>query len=546
MPAPPTDPGAPWLWDFLAGEAGELARVGFRRLQLPPAGKAEGGAGPGCDGYGLYDPRDLGSKPQQGSTPTRYGTADALKRLVAVAQSNGLSVDLDIVLHQLIGGDRGNYRYLGADGRTRNGRRPMHPGCFRETAGGAGTQPQDDVPAPTDDFAFGDEKVYQHCDPAGYTTADALEYGDWLFETTGADGGRIDDVKGLWVPFVAAFMNHGAMAGKTFCAEYFDGNPAPLSRWVTGPPISGRTGVQDFPLHFAIQSACNGLNAASLDGAGYAAWNSELAWGFVDNPDTDTSPGQQVVSSKMLGYAFLLTIPCRTALVYGKDYFPGSVWPGAYGLKPLLDNLIYIHETFAYGKMLTRWVDAKVIVVERDGDGGAVGGSAGLLTGLNFDTANARTVTCATSFGAGVHLHDFTGHHGDIWTNGRGEASFTIPANTDANGRSYVCFSRAGADRPVRIARRRTVQTIFGAEDLDVAPVSAAHALVAGRIFVEGGSVVRFSTSSPIRVALLDGDAVVEGNAPSATGWYGVRVSTGSTVAIPFEVRVDYQAPASV
>src|SRR5579862_8657419 len=112
VPAPSTEPGKPWLWDFLAAEAENLAKVGFDRIQLPPASKAQGGAGPGCDGYGLYDPRDLGTKNQQGSIPTRYGTAESLRRLVAVAHRWGLAVDLDVVLHQLIGGQNAQYRYL--------------------------------------------------------------------------------------------------------------------------------------------------------------------------------------------------------------------------------------------------------------------------------------------------------------------------------------------------------------------------------------------------------------------------------------------------
>ena len=60
VPAPSTNPGAPWLWDFIAGEAAALRRAGFSAIQLPPASKAQGGAGAGCDGYGVFDPRDLG------------------------------------------------------------------------------------------------------------------------------------------------------------------------------------------------------------------------------------------------------------------------------------------------------------------------------------------------------------------------------------------------------------------------------------------------------------------------------------------------------
>ena len=117
VPAPSTVPGAPWLWDFLASDALALRQAGFSALQLPPAAKAQGGAGDGCDGYGVFDPRDIGSKPQQGSTPTRYGSAKSLRRLIACSHAVGMDVYLDVVLHQLSGenGGPGVFNYLGAD-----------------------------------------------------------------------------------------------------------------------------------------------------------------------------------------------------------------------------------------------------------------------------------------------------------------------------------------------------------------------------------------------------------------------------------------------
>jgi alpha-amylase len=541
VPAPSTDPGKPWLWDLLASEAENLASVGFDRIQLPPASKAQGGDGAGCDGYGIYDPRDLGTKNQQWSIPTRYGTADSLRRLVAVAHRCGLAIDLDIVLHQLIGGENATYRYLGADGKSMNGRGTMHPGCFVRTPGG-GTQPRDDVPVPADDFAFGDEKVYQHSNPARYTIEDALEYGDWLFRTSGADGGRIDDVKGLWAPFVAEFMGHGSMASKPFYGEYFDGNPASLNWWATSAPINGRCAVADFTMHFAIENACNNRTAPTLNGATYAQWNSGLSYGFVDNPDTDTSPGEQVIGSKMLGYAYLLTVNCRQALIYGKDYFPGSVWPGARGLKPLIDNLVYINRTFAYGGQTTRWVDGSVIVIERDGNGGPVGNSPGLLTALNFDTYNIRRITCATGFGSNVQLHDYTGRHPDIWTDWQGNATFTIPANAYGSGQSYLCFSRAFSDKPIASTSQRTTQVLFGAPDLDIPPASPGPLKSIARIWVEKNTTVTFAANNKIEAALLEGAMQVPGNKPAKTGWYEIGVSSRSASTVAFELSVTYAA----
>jgi alpha-amylase len=308
--------------------------------------------------------------------------------------------------------------------------------------------------------------------------------------------------------------------------------------------MNGRCGVEDFNMHFAIQDACNNLNAPALNGAGYSEWNSGLSYGFVENPDTDTSPGEQVISSKMLGYAFLLTVNCRQALIYGKDYFGEDVWPGAYGLKPLIDNLIYINRTFAYGGQVTRWVDGSVIVIERDGNGGPVGTSPGLLTAMNFDTYNIREITCATSFGANVQLHDYTGRHSDIWTDWQGNATFWIPPNAYTGGESYLCFSRAFSDKPIAQEPRRTTQEFFGSPDLDIPPASPGEFKPIARVFVDGNTSVVFSTHNNIESALLDGTIEVPGNKPAKTGWYSIGVKTAAAAPVAFDLSVNYYAGA--
>jgi alpha-amylase len=479
--APNSTPPAPWLWDLLASWAPRLRDVGFTALQLPPASKAQGGSGAGCDGYGVFDLRDLGSKPQQGSTPTRYGTVESLRRLIGSAHAVGIDVYLDVVLHQLSGenGGPGVFRYLGADQKTLNGRGPMQSACFRGVP--PANRPDDDVPAPSDDFEFGREKVYQNCQPAGYTTRDAIDFGDWLFRTTDADGMRFDDTKGTWASFVSEFMRSRAMASKFAYSEFFDGNPDFLNGWATQPPLSSRSLVEDFTLHWAIQGACNNGNAALLDRAGFIARNPFMACTFVDNPDTDTSDGEAVVSAKLLGYAFLLTAE-GYPLVYGKDYFGGDVWPGAYGLKPWIDNLVWIHETLAAGSTVTRYVDNSVIVLNRTG-------GPGLLTGLNFDTYNRRQITCETSFGAHTWLHDYTGHHPDIWTDDEGRATFTLPPNAYQNGQSYLCFSRGGIGGAIQVHGRSTTQVFVGADDLDIPALRNPSRLV-GRIWCREGTQI--------------------------------------------------------
>jgi len=66
----------------------------------------------------------------------------------------GGSTSIDVALHQLIGGDNGVYRCLGANGTAVTGRFPKNPGCFR---GPRPLRPED--PLPADDFRVGDELV---------------------------------------------------------------------------------------------------------------------------------------------------------------------------------------------------------------------------------------------------------------------------------------------------------------------------------------------------------------------------------------------------
>ena len=310
----------------------------------------------------------------------------------------------------------------------------------------------------------------------------------------------------------------------------------------------------------SLQSACDGGNARVLDGAGYTSWRPDLTCTFVDNPDTDTSPGQQVISNKLLAYAFLLSIE-GYPFVYGKDYFPPSVWPGAYGLKPWIDNLVWIHEHLANGPTSGRFLDDKVIVLNRTG-------APGLLTALNFDTMNARTINCQTAFGANVHLHDYTGHHDDIWTDGSGVARFTIPSNALSKGQSYLCFSRAGLNLASIRHPRHTTQTIFGAVDLDTGPASNAETETS-RIWVEQGSKIALRVSldrhgvpadGSLKVTVTDAhehsvvEAVCSGDHASAEGTAGAAGEHHIRVAgrqLPehgaaFSIDVTYLAPQIV
>jgi alpha-amylase len=480
MPAPIDEhtPHAPWWWDHLASQAADFRRCGFTAVLLPPVCKTASGAAPDADGYGLYDNYDIGSKQQVYALETRFGDHERLRRLIGILHACGLDVYGDVVMHQYDGGDNGTYRYLGADGRTLNGRFPKHPSCF---VGNPPRVPVDPVANPEGNFGFGDMVSYINSTPKGYMLGGAIDAADWLTRTLDLEGYRIDDVKGMAVQAVRQLLDSKSMAGRFAVGEYFDGNADALNWWVWNSGMQGRCQVFDFTLHWTIQAMCNNNSSwwmGGLQGAGYVARDPMHAVTFVDNPDTDLSYGENVIWNKLLGYALILTAEGYPA-VYYKDY---STDAGCYALKPFIDNLIWIHENLAFGTTLTRWGnDPQVYVYERQG-------YPGLLVALNNDQWSSATRTVQTSFGANVQLHEYTGKHAEVWTDGEGRATFTIPRNDD--GQSYLCFSRTGYSQAFELDERTTTQSLFGAADLDTGPAENAREVRAGRIWCRAGGAV--------------------------------------------------------
>ena len=302
--------------------------------------KTASGAAPDADGYGLYDNYDIGSKNQVFNVPTRFGDHERLRRMIAIMHACGLDVYGDMVMHQYDGGNNGTYKYLGADRKTLDGRFPKQP----HVLSGARRACRRIRKSPGQ-FRFRRMAAYINSKPKDNVNG-AIDAADWLTRTLDLQGYRIDDVKGMAVPAVRKVLDSKSMAGRFAVGEYFDGNPSSLHWWVRNSGMGGRCKVFDFTLHWAIQAMCNNNSSwwmGGAAGAGDIAVDPMNAVTFVDNPDTDLSHGENVIWNKMLGYALILTAKGYPA-VYYKDY---STDKGCYGLKPLIDNLIWIHENLA-------------------------------------------------------------------------------------------------------------------------------------------------------------------------------------------------------
>jgi glycosidase len=83
-------------WNEITAKMPELAEAGYDSIWIPPPTKGSGGL---SVGYDLFDPFDLGSKDQEGTVATFYGTEADLLRLVETAHRFGIRVYLDNVMN---------------------------------------------------------------------------------------------------------------------------------------------------------------------------------------------------------------------------------------------------------------------------------------------------------------------------------------------------------------------------------------------------------------------------------------------------------------
>jgi galactose oxidase len=551
-----------WWWDRLAMQANDLRLAGFTAVWLPPVLKAAAGASQGADGYGPFDDYDIGARHQKGTTSTRFGSREQLQRCVAILRANGLDVYLDMVEHQRSGDTTPPFvfQYPGADGTPNEGRFPKSPSNFLPQA-----QRDPNLGGQVaDDFPFGREFAPINSLPRHYVFDNLIAASDWQTRALDVQGYRVDDVKGLSTDFLRPFLESKSMAGKFAVGEFFDGDRNTVNNWILNPNgMQGRCNAFDFPLKFALNSMCNnpgGFDMSSLDGAGLTGISPLNAVTFVENHDTDLN-ASAIIRNKALGYVYILTsegYPC----VYYRDY---STDPDCYGLKPQIDNLIWIHEQLAAGPTQQRFKSFNIFAYERLG-------GAHLLVGLNNDPAAPTTITVATRFGSNVALHDYTGHAGDVFTDGNGNATITIPQNN--NGLGYVCYSRAGQNGNFAVQPLSVSQDFEGASDLDIGPAIEGKPLQAGRVWCAAGTPISLflqpvttdwtnATAILLEVLNPDGDVLAQRSftlqTPSTAvlkstitneGYHALRLTASNTPSTnqnpAFKLSVRYTAPSAL
>jgi alpha-amylase len=508
----PTTAEPYWAYQRIANACAEYANTGFSVIRLPPSCECASGIFSG--GYDLWNNYSIEN--------TAFGTGEMLRQCVATIHANGMQAYGDIVMHQYDGGPNNFYNYSGADPKIKNGRFPKTPTCFIGPPPGVASDP---VPDSSDNFGFGAMASYLYSTPTGYMHDGAIAAAQWLTATVGLDGYRIDDVKGTYAPVIYDMLHAKGIASLYAFGEDFTGTNSELSNWVHGY-MRGRASCLDFGFHFNVGDICNN-NSHSWMGAlsqiGYCTYDPAYAVTFVESADTDNSEGQQIIWNKILGYAIMLTFP-GYPVVYYRDW---STDPGCYGLKPVINNLVWIHEHFANGDFVPRLSDSpQVFVHERTG----YQKLPGCLCGFNNDQYHEYTVTVQTSWPPATRLHEFTGKYStDIWTDWEGKATFTLPKNI--NGMAFLVFA-VWID-PVGFGKKplTTTQTFFGAFDL-VTPPALDGVAISGRVWIAAGSPIEVQmtadTTNWSQLSIIDYAIVGPDALPYASGSFSLKGDTAA------------------
>jgi alpha-amylase len=384
-------------WKQLQADAVELARSGFTALWIPPAYKdSYGGVG-----YSTYDLFDLGEFDQKGRTRTKYGTKAELIAAVKASQSAGMSIYLDTVFNHKNGGD--NKEKIEAiavatDNRNYNlgGEETIEAWTNFEFPGRGDTYSSmkwhwyhfDSVNH--NSLKPGDSTVYrfkqkqfetdvnpQHgnydflmacdLDTSEPQVQGELKYwGDWVVETLGLDGFRLDAVKHVRAGFFAEWLQHvRSQSGKELftVGEYWSQNLAELHHFIAR--TQGQVALFDVPLHYNFERASKAGSRYDLrqifEGT-LVQQQPTLAVTLVDNHDTQ--PLQALESwvepwFKPLAYSMILLRQAGYPCVFYPDYYGAEYTDKGRDGKDypiilvshrfLLDRFLAARRDYAYG-----------------------------------------------------------------------------------------------------------------------------------------------------------------------------------------------------
>ncbi|KAF8896358.1 glycoside hydrolase family 13 protein [Infundibulicybe gibba] len=372
-------------WRHFHAEIPKLAQMGFTQVWLPPPNKAAEKSGRGYDAYDLWD---LGEFEHKGAIATR-------------AREHGIDILIDAVLNHKLGADKvekfqaipsnpqnrlkdagpvreiegwTRFEYPGRNGKYSTfqwnqehftgvdwDHKTRERGIYRIVGSKhKGWSRHVDTELGNYDFLLGVDIDHRHPE----VQKDLLAWGQWVLETTGATGFRLDAIKHMDRRFLLKFIEktRAAPGNKRMFAVCTLKLLLPYIR-----AFKGETAFFDVPLHM-------NFNQASRQRARYDLRNvlKETVLSIKPNDAVTFVEGQSLESwvdkyFKIQAYTLiLLRGPGYPCVFYG-DLYPNQEGYDENTAKNLT-MLIEARKKFAYGTIQDYQVDKNCIGFVRTGD----------------------------------------------------------------------------------------------------------------------------------------------------------------------------------
>ena len=356
-------PGEENLWKLLDKRAEEFAAAGITSLWLPPAQKSHEQRD---EGYGVYDPWDLGEFKQQGTVRTKYGTKEELETAIASLHQAGIEVYYDLVLNQRIGGGletaplkSGSQATVKTDYTNLKGRQKYYSQAdqfawdwqafdgvnwFKKTGYSdkklfKGKEWDDATP----DYLIAADVDYQNHN----VQHEMKEWGSWIINEIGFDGFRMDAIKHVHTPYIKdwiAEVQSETEKDVFYVGEVWFENDKQLGDYLA-KINNDDLNIFDFSLRTAFENMSKAefdirkLKKIGLVNSQYG----DKAVTFVDNHDTSRGKlSKGVASYKYQAYAYILLREKGRPCIFWKDYYQQKMKEG-------LDKLLVARKHFAYG-----------------------------------------------------------------------------------------------------------------------------------------------------------------------------------------------------
>jgi alpha-amylase len=448
------------LWRELAGRARELRNLGTTAVWMPPAYKGMNGAND--TGYAAYDLYDLGEFDQKCSVRTKYGTKEEYLAAVGAVQQAGMHAYADVVFNHKMGADEieeveveeiccdNRNQIIGAPRKIRTWSRFTFPGRAETyspfkwdwrhfNAFGVDADKPDEeghiyrVAGKT----FSGEVCFDYlmgCDIDLYhpdVRADLFRWGEWILDTAGVDGFRLDAIKhipaGFYEDWFAHLRERFPDRDLFGVGEYWSGDLAELKSYLDR--TEGIVRLFDVPLHFNFHNASKAGRDYDLrtifDGT-LVQDNPLMAVTFVDNHDSQ--PGQSLESwvddwFKPLAYALILLRKDGYPCVFYGDYFGnGDKSHRLTSHRKLIDDFLRARAKFTYGDLHDYLDHPTCAAWLWTGDAGHPGGVAVVMSTADAGTKRMKSFHPNTTF------RDLTGHWPEpVTTDDAGEGNFRCP-----------------------------------------------------------------------------------------------------------------------